>query len=481
MKRISRLLCVVFLGCLLTGCYETRLDVLVREDGSGRMNGQLLISERMMMAIESSENTEASGSTKVSTAFDEQTLRDKLGEDSEILELEITDLEDGSRQLEFVAEFADIVTYLNKSGDRGMAPFRLMETSEGTGSVVFANQMNESPMSPELGQLYGMVKGFYFKVSVTLPVSLSSETDALALDGTTATWEFDLRDRDGLKKAMEVEDALANGEVYAHFSLDDWPEITDELVAQRPSVQPAGISQTSEESGGKLWAQVATLHLSRIHQVIPEEEMEDVMFHSGNDEELTFHILVSWVQDAKPSEYETAVLEEVITETGESLLPEKRPHSFRRDVHERTKAFTSTVKAKAPSPLAKKIRWVKGYVPVVAGVESEVVMLNDPLSFVGEGTLKNETLQQLGAVVKEVEEKSLKIEVTGEAIDSCVLVKKDGTRHNGSQSWSGSGGQYTYTYRFSERIEPEDSVEFTLRLSEKLTRVPFEARDLLLP
>jgi hypothetical protein len=481
MKNLILSLFALFVCLLTTGCYESRVEVEVREDGSGLVTGRLLISERMMMAIESLEDSDSRGQTNISIPYHEKSFREKLGDTVTVIEFSASDLEDGARELTFQLEVPDIILFLNEDkGEASLASFRITKNADGLGQLVFDSQMNDGPMTPELGQLYGIMKGFYMQLSVKMPVPLSSEVTDLNADRTTVTWEFDLRNRAGLARALEVNESLGETPVFATFALDQWPDIADRLPAALTG--PAeGITSSSMENDGRLWAQVASLQLTRNHQLLSEEEMEGARFHSRNEEELTIHVLVSWAEDARPSEYSPLVLEEVLTETGESLLEDKGRHSFSRDVHQHMESIISSAKVKAPSPVSSSLRLVKGYVPVVAGTETEKIVIQNPLDLPEGHLFEEEALQQVGAILKEISEKNVKIEVTGKAIDDLELVKADGSRENPGSSRSGMNNQNTYNFTFQETVEPGDVLEITVRLSETKVKVPFVARDLRLP
>lgn len=485
MKFLPRLSLCFLLGLLLTGCFESRLEVEVRKDGSAALKGSLHLSERMVMAIETAEASDSpQASTSVSVPFHEASFREQLGDQVEVISLDVQDLEDGSRKLTYELEVPDLVAFLQENDEDLLSQFRFEKQGEDQGVLIWDGGAQEGALTPELGVLYGMVKGLYMELQVTLPVSLSSETADLSRDGRTLIWRYDLRDRTGLARAVEIQEASGENPVIASFPLSSWPEIADRLAGGSATAEGGGTVHEELENDGSLFAQVAAVHLRRKHQLIPEEEMKGTMFYSPEKEELSVEVLLTWSEGAQPKSYGQPVLEEIITETGESLLQENRHHnSFTRDVHERMTAAMGTVKVNAPSsPVAKSLRIVKGHVPVVAGIETRTVVVENPAAKLGEGALEDETLREFQAVLNEVDGSELEIEIQGEVIESIELIQADGTRlRPNSRSWSGGNSTYTYTYGFKDSIGAEDSIELELRISERSVKVPFHAREIRLP
>lgn len=481
-KRRALYLVLIFpLLLLFTGCFEAKSEIEIRLDGSGMIKGELLISERMVIAMESADTSEGNMTAQSKTAFDETSFRKQIGDDVEIISLLVEDHPDGSRRILYEIEVVDIISYLNQQDENQMHKVRIVRLDDNTGAVEFGNGVDSGSMEIEFDQMYGLMKGFFAETKVTLPVSVSSEFLDVAPEGKSVTWTFDLRNREGLERAKQLDEKLDGEKPLARFTLADW-DIEVESLPLASTGASAGVVSNEVENDGGVRAEVAVLKSTHQQKLVSDEKMERVRFSNLGQEEMEVHVMLTWDEESRPTNYKTVVIEEMVTDTGENLIKEGKAHSFSRDVNDRQDAVLASVKVNLPSATAKKIVFLKGYVPIVAGVEIATVQIENPLAKIGEGKLGNEALQSIGAYLKKVEGLSVKVVTEGKALDEIALLKLDGRRlKSGLSGRSGINNTYTYSYTFPESIETGDSLELTVRLSEEMAKVPFEARDILLP
>mgnify|MGYP001131692151 CR=1 FL=1 len=464
---------------LFTACFEAKTEIKIHKDGSGSMKGEYMISERMVVALDSADTSGGGGMTMQSnTVIDEASMRKQLGEEVNIVSLEVKDNPDGTRLISYEIEAEDIISYLNKQKDDQMHGVRVVRIDENTGALEFKNEVDSGNMDVEFDQLYGLVKGLFVETTIHLPVTASSEFADVSEKGRSVTWTMDLRNREGLERAKEINEKLAGKNPVALFSLAEWDTQLETLPSA--SLDPVtGVVQSEVEDIVGVQAELAAITSTHQQKLASDEQLDKLKYSRLGNEELELHVLLTWDEDSRPINFSNVVLEQLVTDNGESLIKEGSTYSYSREINDHQDAVLASVKTEMPSPEVKSILLIKGYVPIVAEIEVETVLIENPESKIGEGSLEDEALKLVGGYLKKVSGKEVSLVTKGDVIESIFLVKANGERLNTNRS-SGSGNDKAYTrnYTFSETVEADDHLELTIRVSEVNAKVPFEMRDI---
>lgn len=469
---------------LLSGCLEVRTEITVNEDGSGTLDSTILISERMMKAMEASEANADSGggmsmNAQMGMAFNEETFREMFGESGSLEDFAMEDQEDGSREITYKAKVNNVAEFLREDHDLSDLDLRMVKLDGETGVILWGGGIEQEGMNMELEQMYALAKGMLVQVTLNMPVAMRSETGELSEDGKSITWITDLRDADGLAATKEFLAAKGDENARATFPLSginfELPEATATALGEKAE----GTTQVEGEVEG-LQARLAALTVTRVKQVEEDAVVEKARFFNVAEEAMKLEVILLWEEGQRPISQESPVLEEITTDTGASLLPEDKPHSFSSEINEEADAVVDDTQANAPPKDAARLAVVRGYIPVVSGVETSTVTIEDPLEKVGEGKIENEALKKVGGFIKQIDGTQVHVQTQGEAIDGVVLVKGE-ERLTTGRGWSSMNNVYTYRYNFPEPVEAGDKLEIVVRESETRVNVPFEARDVQLP
>jgi hypothetical protein len=484
-QKTGSILTMLMASLLLSGCLEVRTEITVNEDGSGTLDSTVVISERMMKAMEASEATADSGggmsmNAQMGMAFNEEKFREVFGENGSLEDFAMEDLEDGSRKITYKAKVNNIAKFLQEDHDLSDLDLRMVKLDEETGAILWGGGIEqEGGMNLELEQMYALAKGMLVQVTVNMPVALQSETGQLSEDGKSVTWTTDLRDAEGLEATKEFMAAKGEENARATFPLSginfDLPEATATALGEKAE----GTTRVEGDVEG-LQARLAALTVTRAKQLEGDSVTDKARFFNVAEENLKLEVILLWEEGQRPVSQESPVLEEITTDTGESLLPDDDPHSFSSEIDEESEAVVDDVQANAPPKDATRLAVVRGYMPVVSGVETSTVTVEDPLQKVGEGKIESDALKKVGGFIKTIDGTQVHVQTQGEAIDEVVLVKGE-ERLTTGRSWSSMNNVYTYRYNFSEPVEAGDTLEIVVRESETRVKVPFEARDVELP
>ncbi len=502
-QKLRIILTLPLILVLCSGCYEDRATLTVKPDGSGELIREVIISERLLLAIEESEK-DPNSSMNVSIPLTEADLREKYGDCTEQMEVTSETLENGSRKLVFRGSFPDVlaITGSQKRDQETLLPVQekacaeelgfSFRRDEETGIIRWRPQPKNSPMKMKPAQIYAMAQGLVIERTMRMPAAVESDSAKLSDNGKTVTWRIDLRDRSGFDatKAL-LEHGDEDQTVTATFPmqavefaplhvLETVPEGQDDAATEKPAEQAAAPADAGDLSvsivGTSLWWGIATVDAENSpfseHQLDWHKQME-------------LRWALEWPEGQRPLFHGHPVFEKIVDDTGKEIVQEDRRENM-EETSERDKFIIEETRVlDVPAYEATKLAEVKGYLPVVVDIERHTATVINPLDKLGEAGLAAEDDPQLGkagVVLHEIEGKELEARSEGNRILDVDLIKADGSRDEGKGGNTGYyGSTYKYEYTFENEIEEGDKLEIEIRVSDTVVNVPIDAKDVILP
>lgn len=265
LRRVA--ICLIIASALLCGCVEERLEVVLNADGSGRVSGEVILSDRLMTAYHEVLRTGAPviGSimgTRVSSAvligyvqsYDEKNLDDALN----LHDYRRATLANGAQRTRFAGTF-ESPTFLDTPFAREVLGLQWAPRSNGSNALYLdlaprsrdrwaMNLGNPSFPAPTLRMLYGIAQGYRRKVKIQFPFPVEESPSADQLDAYTLQWDLDLGNHASLEKSEMVEALTDEGRASVIFSTDVLPvayrAAREEAMAlahvENPGMQPTG-------------------------------------------------------------------------------------------------------------------------------------------------------------------------------------------------------------------------------------------------
>lgn len=139
-------LLLALLSCLsLAGCYEDKAEVTVNADGSGTFTQSIRMSEQMVVAM-MSEDAEPGMSGNLPFDITRQDVQAKLGDAGTIESFEMTDVDDGGKQITIEGTFADAARFFQSEYAEESLSLRVAVEPDGRATLQWAAQEDEQGM-----------------------------------------------------------------------------------------------------------------------------------------------------------------------------------------------------------------------------------------------------------------------------------------------------------------------------------------------
>ena len=195
-RRSFACLWVLVLALVLAGCYEDEAEVTINADGSGSFVQTILISEQMVVAM-MSEDESMGVSSDAPFDVSREELEAKLGDAGKITAFETEDLDDGSMRIAVQGTFQEAAVMFGSEYALDSLQLGGEATEDGQAEVIWLAQDESSQNGPSLDQLYGMAKGLKIVRAVNLPSA--PVADLGEVEGNRIEWAMDLYDREALE------------------------------------------------------------------------------------------------------------------------------------------------------------------------------------------------------------------------------------------------------------------------------------------
>jgi hypothetical protein len=155
------------------GCLRGKVEIVVQRDGSGTIRQEFTLAEHAVVALD--ESPVLPGEEK--PAITEQAIREALESTVTIEQVEIKDLPDGSRYVQWSGRFNDITGFLLSDAGEEFCGLSLERNGEDR-IALRCNVYGKRGHVPQgsINWLYGIAKGMHYETTVTFPGTLV-ETD----------------------------------------------------------------------------------------------------------------------------------------------------------------------------------------------------------------------------------------------------------------------------------------------------------------
>jgi hypothetical protein len=466
MSLLQKTLLVLSCVCLLGGCYEDESQITLNGDGSGTLRQKLVISERLIVA------TSEDGGNKNTPPVSKEKVLEKVGSAVDITSITLTELPDGGRIIEFEGTFSSAEQFFLSEFCRDALKLRLAPAGDGKAAIYCdAWQSSGDVGGPSTTQLYGLAKGLYIKRTIHLPAEIEKTNGYRGKDKNTVSWVTDLRNKEGLartKAFVEGKDKGVGSVVFdasaLGFSLPLKAVTSPEEIAKSEK-------RPSSQKPSELKAEVSWVAITK--KVVLDSNSNEPAISN-----LELGIEVSWSKGITPFAFHKPVLTNIQDDLGNDLVKSAYPSVYK--IHGSKTEKVLKIKAKTPSGNAKKIRSLEGYVPVVANVNKEKVILENMQELAGKETTANPVLDKLHFKIKSIEGSKLNIEIDGghNTITSLEVLGKDGSK---VRRRGGGGGGNSYSYDFGADVSTWNKCQIEVIVSQTTVNVPFSLDEVTLP
>jgi hypothetical protein len=463
MSVLERVFLVLFLVCLLSGCYEDTVELTLNADGSGTIRQKLVLSERFMVAI-SEDAPSQDGPIP-----DKAELVKKIGPAIKISSIKQTDLPDGRRVVELEGTFSKPGQFF--LSDYCQEQVKLRMAPAGTGRAAIHWDMSKADSAgPSLTQLYGLAKGLHINRTVHLPARIEKTNGFSDKTKNTVSWIMDLRNKEGLAQTKLFMEGSDEGKGIAIFDASGLKFSLPLKVAALP--EKAVEKEKIQEGSARLAAKVAWISVQRAKKIDGTDIDKESYAEIG--------IELNWNEGFHPIRCEKPVLLSLLDDRDSDLVTGEDPPVMQLRIGKHEKRKELKLRAKAPSKNASKLKNLQGYVEVITDVAKELVVLEDVQELVGKESTGNPVLDKLNFRIKGIQDRRLKIEVDGgdNTIASLAMVKNDESKvkKRGHMGWGNS-----CSYDFDEDISTLAKCELEVVVAEHTERVPFSLKEISLP
>jgi hypothetical protein len=319
-----------------------------------------------------------------------------------------------------------------------------------------------------------MAKGLFIKRTVHLPADTETANGRIGADRKTISWTVDLRNRAGLAETTKFLEGPGEGQGEAVF---DASALEFSLPLRAEAVATAGAAQGAEDKStgpAGINADIVWVCVTKAARTdstaIPEKSFTEMGLE------------VTWNEGHRPVRCEQPVLLSLLDDKGTDLMPDSEVASFafQLKIREHEESKELTIKAKAPSAGATKLKDLEGYVEVVTEQTRRTIVLDNVQELAGKEATGDAVLDKMGFRIKEVADRSLTVATDEEMekILSLDMIKGDGSEvaRSGSGGWEGS-----YSYHFREEISKLKKCEIEVVTGETKVKIPFAHDEIALP
>ncbi|MBB6431077.1 hypothetical protein [Algisphaera agarilytica] len=476
-RRSFACLWVLVLALVLAGCYEDEAEVTINADGSGSFVQTILISEQMVVAM-MSEDESMGVSSDAPFDVSREELEAKLGDAGKITAFETEDLDDGSMRITVQGTFQDAAVFFGSEYALDSLQLGVEATEDGQAEVIWVAQDESSQNGPSLDQLYGMAKGLKIVRAVNLPSAPVAELGEVV--GNRIEWAMDLSDRVALESTKAMIEASDDGVLVASFDpvgidfgvVEEMPVVEHEASGQD---QPAKAAAPVDTSGMEVvintvgWTRYVTLNENAFAQ----------------DHTLSLDMELKWPEGSRPIAVYPATLTSLNDDLGNNLVREV-DNTFgqnRSEIWEHSDTQMIRLDADGPDRDARALLGLSGEVRVVTQVNLEAASLDNPTSLVGKAKVGNTTLDGMGFKIKAIKDMSLEL-TFNEGVEATEVIESlTATLPNGSvvesNGWGGWANNMNYS--FPEDVSGMKNLTVNVLTGETVVAVPFSLEKIELP
>ncbi len=453
---------IILLLCLLviTGCFEDQAELTLNADGSGFFKQKMVISERMMAAIESGEKDPGGPVTR------REEIEGKIGSSSTLELYEQKDLPDGSRIIEYSGRFSDPADFFLSNYCTEILKIRLVPADENSAAIYSSDAIQDDNFSME--KIYMMAKGLDIKRTIHLPCKVIETNGTLSKNKKTVSWEFSLKDRDSMKKAKAFVEGPDKGKRKILFARSDLNFTLPLVTRGQSGDQTKDKSNEQFADSNELKAEIIWCSSERKYDF--KEKKAEI---SG----LKFGVELTW-GDNKPVAYKTCKLTSIRDDRGNDLVKD-RYNSWRRDIHSYQKKLIIEVEAEPPGEDAGSIEDIAGIIDVVISEEKEIIRLKNLDTLVGKESVGHPVLDKLNFKILKISGHVIEIRIDGgnNTISSIEMFRDNGEEIS---KGGGMGAGDKHTYEFHDSLDKAARCKLEVITAETIVQVPFGRDKIIL-
>lgn len=463
MSLLQKMLLVLPILCLISGCYEDDAEITINSDGSGLLKQRLVFSERLLVAIE--ENPTAFHGPK----FIKEDIVKEIGSALNIKSIKEIDMPDGKRVIELEGTFSNAEQFFLSEYCREQIKLRLTPAGKGKAGIHCDLKTGETP---SLARIYGMAKGLHISRTVHLPAKIEETNGSLSKDKKTVSWSVNLRNKEALAKTRVFIEGVDAGKGTAIIDASSFEFNLPLKVSELSEKVVAAEKEKAGQQSNGLAAEVSWISIVKTKGV----DGNDIAKKSYTE----IGVNLTWDKAHPPVRYMTPVLLSLLDDWDNDLVTSDEPPAYSGKISKHRKKKEIKLKEKAPSKNARKLKNLEGYVEVITDAVIEKVVLENVHELAGKESTGNAALDKLQFKIKSIENNKLKIAI-GEntyKITSINMIKDDGSKvkKGGHGGWAGD-----YSYEFNEDISQLKRCELEVVVAETIVKVPFSLKEMLLP
>lgn len=477
------------------GCFDEEITFKMNPDGSGVIQVNRTIDDRVTVMFEEMDALAQIpffnfAGLAGSIGSDEWKQLEKMG--FTITDEKLETLPTGEMKVSYVAAFSNVEQLSNPEAT-DLLPFHLSRNEAGelvlraelfdmegaedesTGTTMMNEQV-------PLGILYGLLKGYHRKISATLPQAVTTQSGKLSEDKLTVSWEFDLRNRQGLEATREVYAKSVLGYVEATAKLGALAEGLPAYEAVPTAGRPASEKPTSAKPEARPASGKYALNVARI-EVVRSRTLEPI----GQPEvaSATVFLNLSWSEDTPFLRYEEPVLKAARDDQGNDLV-ESLNYFTMGGTQDEPGVATIQVPVGSPSASAAKILGFSGSLKVISAKEIKKAVL-DPAkleSLVGAEKTGVAALDAEGGRITELSDSSFTLQLGPADSDNKRSIKKATmTLKSGGteEAWSTNCMWGECSVMFMTELSEAKSIELAIPAGEIVEEIVFGMDEIPLP
>ena len=454
---------------LISGCFEDEAVITLNTDGSGTLSQRLTLSERFLIAV--SEDRAPDNVPSIT----KDDIREQVGSALDITDIRETDLPDGGKVIEFEGTFDRPEQFFLSTFCRETLNIRLAPAGDGKAAIHHSMDSDSAASGgPSITQLYGLAKGMYVRRTIHLPAAVEQTNGQLSDDQKTVQWEMDLRDQQGLAKTKAFVEGPDKGKGIAVF---DASALTFSLPLQmetpsKPAAQEHPDTITTMEAE-HFQAEVIWVSCTKKHTADGQTETSD----------LEIGIELRWSDPAEPIRCGPVVLQNAMDDQLKDLLADANPRDFQVqisgfDLQNGKKQLSQRLAT--PSENARALKTISGYVQIVAGIQTEEIVLDDIQSIIGAESTGNAVLDQLEFKIQSIAGRTMDIQIAG-GRNTIVSIDLLDENDLSISRRGGSGWGDNYSYNFAEDISGVQKCRLEVATDEDVVKAPFTLEEIPLP
>ena len=464
---------VLLISIFVGGCYEDVIEIKLNPDGSGSIKQRSVLSERLMTATESENESVTSNGPETT----KEALVKKIGTAFNIVSIKQEDTPDGGRIIELEGKFDTPEQFFLSEYCIESLKLSISPSDEGK-AAIYCDMSQSGDTGPDVTQMYGLAKGLLMKRTIKLPTKIEKNNGTFDPKANTVSWSTDLRNKEALAKTKAFVEGNDKGKGFVIFDSSEL-KFSLPLKSKDTPAEP----EPAETDEIPVFNPDSSSIAAKVSWVSVKKKLPADGSGIPDLSSLQVGIDLTWDEDNAPFSCENPVLTNIKDDLGNNLVSDSTLSNALSKINsseQKRMKKELTVKANSPNNNAKKLKKIEGYIETVIKIDKETIALENLQDLVGKPTTGIKTLDSLDFKIKSIEGKKIRIEIDGgsNSIVSIALFKDDGTEIK--RSGSGSG-QNNITYSFREDISHVNKCDLEVVVSEHKAKVPFSIDEIDLP